>query len=428
MPYVFDANTSVGKLSSIQMPVTNVSERGGCWPTQSQELLLKAALLQDQNAIDAWEKWKSNVDVRELDRGSLRLFPQLYRNLNIQGIKDSLLSTFKEAYRRTWRDNQLLFHHVSLLLASFQSVGIETLVLKGAALALLHYKDAALRPMNDFDLMVRERQRSAAIGVMRDLGWMPIPRTPEGFTEGYLSVVNSHGFSHAAGRECDLHWHLFPECCQPDDDDDFWQQAVPFEIRGVLTRALAPADQLLHVCVHGAEWNPIPPIRWIADAIMIMQSSSIDWDRVIAQGRQRRLMLPLKNTMDYLAIAFGAPVPSEVLETLHKAAISKLEIAEYSYKIQNYEPKTLGFLPLLWFRYLRLENNKNSRLKLIGFVKYLQHFWGADSIWRLLVYAVLMVVRRTRIIAIGFAHRVSSLLPVKYTRASPDSKIMHRAQ
>src|SRR2546422_8135768 len=124
-----------------------------CWPTWQQELLLRAALLQGKNSIEAWEKWKSSTDINQLDLGSHRLLPQLYRNLHVQGVKDRLLEKFKGIYRRTWCDNQLLFHEVSALLRSLGDAGIETIVLKGAALALLHYRDCGLRPMNDFDVM-----------------------------------------------------------------------------------------------------------------------------------------------------------------------------------------------------------------------------------------------------------------------------------
>jgi hypothetical protein len=393
--------------------VNRASAEQSCWPTWRQELLLRAVLLQGKNSLDAWENWKSSGDINDLDRGSERLLPQLYRNLHDYGVRDPVLSQLKVIYRRTWRDNQLLFHQVSALLGAFHANGIETIVLKGAALALLHYKDVGLRPMNDFDVMIHEEKRSAAMQVMSELGWTPIPRWPEGLTEGYLSVVNSHGFAHSAGRECDLHWHLFPECCQPDADNDFWEQAVPFRIHGVLTRALAPADQLLHVCVHGAEWNPIPPIRWITDAMMIMKSSSIDWNRILDQARKRQLMLPLRATLNYLVDEFEAPVPADTLESLRRAAISKLERAEYKYKIQNFEPKALGYLPLLWFRYLRLEGNKRSGSKLIGFVKYLQRFWGAEKIWHLPTFGALMAVRRTRLIAARFVNRASSIALMK---------------
>src|SRR5215471_16917495 len=191
--------------------MARMTPNANCWPTGQQELLLKAALLKGQASIEAWERWKSSTDADQLDVGSHRLLPHLYSNLRNQGVTDPLMSTFKGVYRRTWYDNQVLFHQVSTLLLAFGDVGIETMVLKGAALAILHYKDFGLRPMNDFEVMVPVEQISRAIDLMKKLDWNPMPRSQEAVTESYLSIVNSHGFVHKAGRECDLHWHLFPE-------------------------------------------------------------------------------------------------------------------------------------------------------------------------------------------------------------------------
>jgi len=388
------------------MTTKRISEEGGCWPTAIQELLLRAALLEGQDCIEAWQTWKSCVDVQNLDLGSKRLFPLLYRNLQDHGLQDPLLPALKSAYRRTWRDNQLLFHEVSTLLTSLHARGIETIVLKGAALALLYYKDVGLRPMNDFDVMVPERQRSEAMAVMRDLGWRPMPRSPEALTEGYLSIVNGHGFEHASGRECDLHWHLLPECCQTGADDDFWEKAEPFEICRILTRSLAPADQLLHVCVHGVEWNPVPPLRWIVDSLMILKSANIDWNRLLAQAQKCRLVFQLKVTMNYLCAKFRAPVPAEILGSIQQMSVSKSEVREYNYKIQNYRLKPLGFIPMLWFRYRRLYGAQRPRHKLIGFARYVQQFWGAEHTSHALAFTALMPLRRVRLLAVNYKNQL----------------------
>ena len=379
--------------------MSKAKDKTDCWPTWQQELLLCAALLQGQKSIASWERWKTSVDIDRLDRGSERLLPLLYRNLHSQGVTDPLMRKFKVIYLRTWDANQLLFRNVSALLSSFRNAGIETIVLKGAALALLHYKDPGVRPMTDFDVMVPVEQQSAAINLMKKLGWTPIPRSPEGLTDTYLSVVHGHGFTHPTGRECDLHWHLFPECCQPDADNDFWEQSVPFKVHGVATRSLASTDQLLHICVHGAAWNPIPPLRWAADAMMIVKTSPIDWDRLMAQAGKRRLILPLKGSLEYLHTRLGVHVPPEILRSLDKIPASRTDLAEYKYRIENYESKPLGFLPVLWFRYLRLEGSDNPRHKFIGFAKYLLRFWGAEHIRQLPSYAALMAMRRIRLMA-----------------------------
>jgi hypothetical protein len=248
--------------------------------------------------------------------------------------------------------------------------------------------------MSDFDLMIRVAQRKAAFRIMEELGWSLAPRSPERITEGYLSIVHAHGFTRATGGECDLHWHLFPECCNADSDDEFWKDAVPLEVQGVQTQALGPTDQLLHVCVHGAAWNPIPPIRWIADAIAVMNSAPIDWNRLVGQAQRSGLLVQLRVTLTYLGENFGAPVPAETLRSLREVPVLKREMAEYNYKIQNYETKLMGFLPILWFRYLRLAETQQSPYKVIGFVNYLRCYWGAEHARDLAGYAALMIGRR----------------------------------
>ncbi|HYA13731.1 MAG TPA: hypothetical protein VEF33_05270, partial [Syntrophales bacterium] len=62
----------------------------GCLPTAQQEALLRASLLQGEEALMAWDYWKSNTDMNRIDQGSYRLLPLLYRNLSLHGVKDPL--------------------------------------------------------------------------------------------------------------------------------------------------------------------------------------------------------------------------------------------------------------------------------------------------------------------------------------------------
>src|SRR5512147_1502008 len=86
------------------LPYTTRVE-GRCWPTVQQEWLIRAALLKGKDALDAWKEWKSSVDVEELDPGSHRMLPLLYRNLKSQGIKDPSMYKYKGVYDQTWYGN-----------------------------------------------------------------------------------------------------------------------------------------------------------------------------------------------------------------------------------------------------------------------------------------------------------------------------------
>jgi hypothetical protein len=283
-----------------------------CWPTREQELLLRAALLRGKDAISAWEEWKIATDIEEADPGSERLFPLLHRNLIMHEIRDPLVDKLKAFYLRTWRRNQLLFYKTATLLQLFHKAGIQTMVLKGVALTTLYYRDYGLRPMGDVDILVRMDSALEAIGLLRKLGWTPDSELPENL----IYVSHAVAFKNGSERAVDLHWHVLHESRRSDEDDNFWEGAVSISFNNVSTYALNPADQLLHVCAHGVKWNDIPPFHWVADTMTIMNSTQIDWERVVLQLQNHQLVLPIRYALDYLRSELGAYIPQFALELL----------------------------------------------------------------------------------------------------------------
>ena len=116
----------------------------GLLPTQEQELLLKAALLIGTDAISAWQKWKTSVDINFLDHASINLLPLLYYNLTEQVIKDPIINRYKGTFRKTWYKNQLLMNELKALVSVFQKAGIKIMALKGIALIFDTLRDQFL--------------------------------------------------------------------------------------------------------------------------------------------------------------------------------------------------------------------------------------------------------------------------------------------
>lgn len=370
------------------------------WPSEEQELLLRASLLQGKEALDAGQKWQTRVNIDHLDQGSERLLPLLYHNLREQGVdvNTSVMWKLKGFYRLNWAKNQMLFHTMTALLRELHEAGFRTMILKGTALTVLYYQNYGLRPMADFDVLIPTAQAIDAIKRLSQFGWKPVPRSPEKFTEHYIPIVHAHEFRNSKDQPFDLHWHVLEECCQADADDDFWEGAVPVRIHDVSTLALNSADQLLHACVHGFRWNPVPPMRWITDAMVILKhpETTIDWARLINQAQQRRLILPVRDALKYLHSSFSAPIPQEVLQRLQQSPVAKLEQLEYRYKRQNFHQKTLGYLPVMWFNYERWTNHVSLLCKILGFGKYIRRFWGLEHVWQFPGYAMMMFWRRIR--------------------------------
>jgi len=392
---------------------------GGFWPNREQELLLRASLLQGPEVIESWYEWRSIVDLDHIDPGSIRLFPLLYHNLKSQGIEDPLMNIFEWVYRITMSKNQILFHKMSEVLTSFHNAGIQTMILKGTALTLLHYRDFGLRPMVDFDVLVPRKKASAAIKRLAEsdwtstitplkgfseikflnkLGWTPKIRPIEEFTNAYFSVRHAHEFVDPEGHICDLHWRLLQGTTDENADDEFWDGAVKTTVSRLSTRALNPTDLLFHVCVHGARWNFVPSLRWIPDAMLIMNTSQseIDWNRLVTLSKRTGQVLPIRDTLDYLRHHFSFPVPPSVLEELQNVSVSQITRMEHKAKTRS--PRLMdGFLEVhfLCRSYARQVRGAGLFSKLAGFPKFLQNIFGMDQLRQLPLYVLFELVRRT---------------------------------
>jgi len=372
-------------------------QQGGIWPTKEQELLLRAALLQDQTALDAWREWEARVNVNELDHASKRLLPLLYRNLKRQGMASPMMDLYKGIYRLTWYENQMLFHTAASLLYAFHEAGIQTIVLKGAVLALEYYKDPGLRPMGDLDVLIHPEDAPSAVSLLRGRGWLPKSGFPKEVRDRFLSARHAHGFDDGAGHEFDLHWHVLAESCEKNADKDFWNGAMGIRINDVLTHSLNPTDLLLHVCSHGIRWNNVPPFRWVADAVTILNKSSsdIDWKRFVDLSRSLHLILPLQEALRYLVDLLAVAIPQDVLRSLSSAPISDAE--QRFHKIRMQPMNTISPYRMLTFLYLRYSQaayGTNSKLSYVGFLRYVQTLWGVDHPWQVPFYAVFKGIRR----------------------------------
>jgi hypothetical protein len=160
---------------------------GAYWPSPAQALLLRAAILPEPQASAAWHAIRSRVDLARLDRASLRLLPLHHGNLRRHGIEDPLAGALALARDQAGARNRTLFEGGRRLLTTLADVGIDTLMLKGGALAATVYGDPGLLPMSDLDVLVPTARARDAVGALERQGWAPraaslrassVPSTP----------------------------------------------------------------------------------------------------------------------------------------------------------------------------------------------------------------------------------------------------------
>jgi len=193
--------------------------------------------------------------------------------------------------------------------------------------------------MADIDVLVPLKQVRQACELLQKAGWTsPLPLSELDLTFGHAVQLNN-----SVNQEFDLHWRPFNSCCD-EYEKDFWDGAIPVKMANVNSLAPNPTNMLFHVIIHGMAWNPIPSIRWIADAIILINSDdfTIDWQQLITMAQKHYLSLRFKNGLQYLYDHFHPSIPPYVMKSAVNLPVSYLEKIEYSFMIRNRDNESAG--------------------------------------------------------------------------------------
>ena len=277
--------------------------------------LVVAALAQDGRETGAFESYLAKTDFAgPVDGGHYRIFPLLYANLARAGVPAERLARFRGVYRHSWCKSQEISARAAEAARALNAAGLEPLFSKGVVLGRRYYDSAALRPMSDADLVVPVGGIRTAARVLRTLGYeskTDLIALSQAALEDLVAKRHSTGFRRG-GDEIDLHWYLMNACRMSAANRRFWSNSEPFEIeKGTTARQLRPDDMLLHVVVHGLQWNVMSPLRWIPDAAMILrrEGASIDWDGLFAAAAAFKLEAHFREGLEFLRALDIAPIP-----------------------------------------------------------------------------------------------------------------------
>lgn len=229
-------------------------------------------------------------------------------------------------YKKSWFGNTMLLATAARLFSELKRMGIHPFLLKGIHLISAYYDDMASRPIGDADFLVAWEQASRVDGHLRSSGWRlkEKPRLP-GFGENAMSAANGLMYVNGQGQVCDLHWNVMVHRCFPGADRDMVEASVAVAFHGKCYRALRPEDLLLHLLEHGAYANPIPPIRWVPDVLMVLKKeAAMDWDLFLARARHASLEAPVRVMLEYVHGRFGAEVLAAPLEGLSRLPASRM--------------------------------------------------------------------------------------------------------
>lgn len=328
----------------------------------AERLLLRAALLEGDAALDAWELAKGRPGL--IDAAPYRVLPQLYRNLSALGVKDEETERLKGVYRHCWTSNQRLLSGAGEGIRALHAEGIATLVLS----APLRQDEGVALPLLRLDLLVHAPDVRRAVATLDQAGW-------EVLHPDQIDRLIMSGDPVAVDWPGTLAYVQTGPFWEPAPEEPVWQAARPIQVTGVDTLTLDPAHQLMRACTAGLAVPPEPE-RWIPDAVAVLRASraEIDWDRLSADAEGWHMSARLADALGTLRSEFRQDVPRAVLDRLDASRRSLHERAAQAARRRM--PRGTHHV-LQWHRHRGLRDARPGAT--VAFPRYWRASLGADS-------------------------------------------------
>jgi hypothetical protein len=289
----------------------------------SSLLLLKAALLDGDEAVAAFHAWRPTFDLATIPYSQQRLLPLLQNNLTRLGIRDPILDRFRGVRRYFWVQNLRTMSLVRAVFEELHAAAVPFIVLKGAAIIACYLDDRSLRPMDDIDILVPEKSLVAAVDVLTRMRLFPEKMSPRQVLANEHLRTTYPGWPFVREDLCvDLHWKALHLDRRPEADEHFWLAHRELSLDGTKIRVLDPADQLINICAHAAQ--PLAGMaitQWPADAALLIKNArGLSFQRLVEEAKHHGLSAILAEGINFLAKDLHLSVPAEVIAKLRIGA------------------------------------------------------------------------------------------------------------
>jgi hypothetical protein len=295
-------------------------------------LLLDAVAPLDSPRTDhaGWDpsRWGQVLDIADWHRLSPVLFTHLRR---VGGAPAPVLSALERAYLANAARSMFIRQSTAEVISALDDAGVESILLKGAALVETVYADPAEREMLDLDVLVPEAQHQQASAALAALGYLPgadpVGAIPANQDSAPGSAFPSHHDAALIAPQrlvaVELHRHI----ATSDEGDGFSLAGLRERARtlpGSGHRVPSPEDLLIHVSFHftrnrlggtSRRRNTGGALAQILDIRQIVACEAVDWDALARTAHQyglgTRVFLGL-----FAARELGVPIPDQAVAGL----------------------------------------------------------------------------------------------------------------
>ena len=230
----------------------------------------------------------------------------------------------------------------------FEKAGIDLLVLKGPAQAMLLFGNPQARSCRDIDLLVRPEQKEAAIALLRGLGYGTRPDLLERHVNAIFLA------SETGGPPVELHTQLSEgDIAFPGRVLDPFRHSGELTINGRRVRTLSPGATIAYAAHHAARhhWSRF---YWLADLMAATRRPAADWEEAVVfakqGGAERHLAMAVRLVAGLTGLAppVAVPCPRRDVPILQRAERITGAIWALPPMSENEALRRVGKLRVMW--------------------------------------------------------------------------------
>lgn len=339
-----------------------------CCQTEIDESTKNKIIKAGRKSID----WDILLEKAKKNGVSALIYFKLKENkIDFLDIPSDILEELKRDYYLNATTNALIFEELGKVLRAFRKVGLQVIVLKGAALAEKVYGNIALRPMSDADILVKREDLVNADEQLKMLGYNPSDSSVDDIdlSSTYLTTLDYRSPAENS-PSFHIHWH-FVNSTIPNESyikninmENIWEDAEKTKIADVETLVMAPHHLLIHLSEHALRvTHSLSKLSFLCDINQVVNfyRGNLDWDRLIEESFEFKLNRMVYLSLYFTSIFLGTPIAEDVLSRLRPERFSLGERI-----FMNFMSDNKSFAGLSYLVHLSMNKGLFKKMKFVG--------------------------------------------------------------
>jgi hypothetical protein len=239
------------------------------------------------------------------------------------GATQALRAVLDEPVRSAAARDAIVQREIATALAALESQGVQSLLIKGSALAYTLYPQPWQRPRTDTDILISETSVTAATRALEECGYVRSDALNTGALVSH-QIAFERTDQHELHHVLDVHWKIVNPQLLADAlaFDDLFATGRSVRILGASGRVPGTIESIMLACIHRlAHHQGHDRLIWLYDLKLLTQALDDQaWSELCALACARRVAALCLDGLTLARARLGGAFPSAAEHALAQAA------------------------------------------------------------------------------------------------------------